>query len=236
MNIQSNYEEHVAIAKELKMGESFYEVREPHKEAFEEIYSQAKEEKVTMSNAKEFLNSLTNEELGTLQDYALLVDEINVDSLNDEGAYNLLLHHYEKYDFNKDGLVSNGISQGGSLIPENMPTKEKKALVESLNEMDEKDSFLALMMINLPKFVVAEDGTVTTKFNNDPMDYNAIMDRIHRILNPQPGEHRSASLLDTISRFQEIFKSNFEESDTKREQYQAQQQNDSNIVKAKINT
>ena len=236
MNIQSNYQEHVSIAKELKMGDSFYEVREPHKEAFENIYSQAKEENITMSNAKEFLNSLTKEELGTLQNYTLLADEINVDSLNDEGAYNLLLHHYEKYDFNKDGVVSNGISQGISLLPENMPNKEKAALVESLNEMDEKDSFVALMMINLPRLVLGEDGNVTTKFNTDPMDYNAIMERIHRILNPQPGETRSAALLDTISRFQEIFKSNFEESNTKKEQYQAQQQSDTNILKAKINT
>ena len=66
-NISTNYEEHVDITKKLKMADSFYEVREPHKEAFEEIYNQAKEEKVTTSNAKEFLNSLSKEELGTLQ-------------------------------------------------------------------------------------------------------------------------------------------------------------------------
>ena len=71
---------------------------------------------INTSNAKEYLQSLSKEELSTLQHYTLLVDDIDVDKLNDEGAYNLLLHHYEKFDFNNDGLVSNGIGNGISLI------------------------------------------------------------------------------------------------------------------------
>ena len=57
--------------------------------------------------------------------------------------------------------------------------------------MDEKGSFLALMMINLPKLVLGKDGNITAQINTDPMDYNTIMERVQRVLNPQPGEKRS---------------------------------------------
>lgn len=152
MNIPSNYEQHVNLTKELKMSDSFYEVREPHKEGFEEIYNEAKEKGIDISNAKDFLNSLSEEELSTLQHYTLLVDDINVSQLDDEGAYNLLLHHYEKYDFNNDGLISNGIGKSTSLLPVNMPYDEKEVLVETVNSMDEKERFLTLLMLNPPQF------------------------------------------------------------------------------------
>ena len=236
MNISSNYEEHVEITKQLKMSDSFYEVREPHKEAFEVIYNKAKDENINMSSAKDFLNSLSKDEMSSLQHYTLLVDDINVDTINNEGAYNLLLHHYEKYDFNNDGVVSNGISKGSSLLPTNMPSEEKEVLVQTLNQMDEKDRFISMMMLNPPKLIVGEDGTMATQFNNEPMNYDAIMKRVERILNPLPGEIRSDALLATISKFQEIFTRNYEEKKNKTEQYKMQQQNDSEIMKAKINS
>jgi len=234
MEIGTNYQQHVEITKKLKMSDSFYEVREPHKEAFEEIYHKAKDENVNISNAKDFLNSLTKDELSTLQNYTLLADEINVNSINDEGAYNLLLHHYEKYDFNKDGVVSNGIAKGGSLLPENMPPKEKTALVKTLNEMDEKDRFVSMMMLNPPHLIMSKDGAITTAFNNAPMDYNAIMKRIEKILNPQPGEVRSDSILKIFAKLKEMFHDNYEEKNNKKEQYHTQQKNDINVMKAKL--
>ena len=166
MNIPGNYEQHVSITKELKMSDSFYEVREPHKEAFENIYNEAKEKGVEISTAKDFLNSLTDEELSTLQHYTLLVEDINVSELDDEGAYNLLLHHYEKFDFDQNGFISNGIGKSTSLLPVNMPSDEKKVLVETLNGMDEKERFTTLLMINPPKLQVMEDGTIMGKEND----------------------------------------------------------------------
>ena len=234
MNITNNYEQHVDATKKLKMADSFYEVREPYKEGFEEIYTKAKEKNITISNAKDFLNSLTKEELSTLQHYTLLVDDINVNEINDEGAYNLLLHHYEKYDFNNDGIVSNGISQGGSLLPKNMPANEKEALVQTLNEMDEKDRFISLLILNPPKLRLLEDGTIQGTDNNEMMDYEAIMERIHRIQNPLPGEYRSQSLLDSFQKFKELFDKNFEAISEQNAQRNANTNNDSHLTKAKM--
>lgn len=234
MNI-SSYDEHVSILKDLKMSDSFYEVREPYKDSFEEIYNKAKEEKVNISNAKDFLNSLSKEELSTLQHYTLLVDEINVNSLNDEGAYNLLLHHYEKYDFNNDGLVSNGIGQNSELIPSNMPNNEKKALVKSLNEMDERDRFLSMLML-VPLNLKIENGRVITIKSENPFTYEDIIKRIERILNPLPGEFVSSNMKDTFSTFKEIFEKNYNEIIQKNDELNASLLTSANLSKAKINS
>lgn len=236
MTVPGNYEQHVGISKELKMSDSFYEVREPHKEAFQEIYNEAKEKGVEISTAKDFLNSLTEEELSTLQHYTLLVEDINVDKLDDEGAYNLLLNHYEKYDFNQDGLISDGIAKSTSLLPVNMPNDEKIVLVETLNGMDEKDRFITLMMINPPKFQIIEDGTITAIQNDNYMNYQAIANRIHRILNPQPGEYSSPEVQKTMSSFLDLYSKNLEHK--KEQDEYVKRQNDSNVLltKAKLNT
>jgi hypothetical protein len=234
MTIDSNYTQHVEVTKKLQMAESFNEVRKPFAEGFEEIYTQAKEEKVTISNAKEFLNSLSEDEMNTLQNFTRLADEINVETLNDEGAYNLLLHHYEKYDFDGDGIVSDGIGKTNTLLPTHMPTKEKEALVETLNSMNEKDRFLSLMMVNPPQFVRYDDGSISTKINTDTVDYNTIIERVNRILNPMPGEYRSDELMKSIENFKKLFEENYNEKSRKQEQYKLQIENEVMMIKASI--
>lgn len=126
MQITTSYQEHVSILKELKHDKSFYDVREPYKEEFQKIYNDVKEKGVSISNAKEYLDSLSKEELSTLQNYTRLVHEINVDTLSNEGAYNLLLEHYEKYDFNNDGVVEDGEGKTIPLIPAHFSSTEKE--------------------------------------------------------------------------------------------------------------
>ncbi|WP_428026043.1 hypothetical protein [Arcobacter sp.] len=235
MNI-NNYEEHVNIVKNLKMSDSFYDVREPYKEGFEELYNKAKEEKVSISNAKEFLDSLSKEELSTLQHYTLLADDINVGSLSDEGAYNLLLHHYEKYDFDNDGLVSNGISKGMGFIPTNMSNSDKELLVESLNELDEKDRFLSMAMIFPMPMLKKVNGEVIQAGRKEDFDYDFMMNRIDFLLNPAPGAYTSLELKSTIRLFKEVLEKNFEEKLQKKEELNANLSNQANISKAKINS
>lgn len=234
MTIDNSYEQHVAIIKELKMADSFYEARASYKEGFEAIYEKAKEEDIGISSAKDFLNSLSKEELSDLQNYALLVDDIDVDKLNDEGAYNLLLHHYEKYDFNKDGIVSDGIAKTSPLIPINMPNDEKEVLVQTINEMDEKDRFMAMAMLNPPKIIMFADGAIGTQENSEWVDYEAIMERINRILNPMPGEYASAQLQNTISLFKELFDKNMDELNEQKKMNQTANANDAHLMKAKL--
>ena len=231
MNTSNSYESHIAISKELKMNSDFIKVREPYKEDFEKIYSEAKEKGINMDNAKDFLNSLSKEELLTLQQYSRLAEEIDSGAISEEGAYNLLLHHYEKYDFDNDGTVMNGKARTTTLIPTNMPDSEKKAFVETLNEMDEKDAFLAMMLLNLPKSFHMENGELIPDTSNEPYDFNTIMDDIHRILNPMAGEIRSQEILNTFSEFKDLFEKNFKEVEKQKNGY-INKQSETNITKA----
>lgn len=233
-SVSTNYSQHVEIVKGLKMADSFYEAREPYKEAFEDIYQKAKDENVTVSTAKDFLNTLSKDDLSTLQNYTLLVNEIDVDSLNDEGAYNLLLHHYEKYDFDNDGFVQNGEAKMGELIPKNMPSDEKQAFVNTLNEMDEKDRFMALAFTFPLKLNI--EGIAEDSSNNEFYDYESIMKRIDRILNPLANEERSDELLSVFNIFKEAFEKNYNELVSQKEQLASQRNNNVSLTKAKLNS
>jgi hypothetical protein len=207
MKINSNYQEHVSIMKELKMPEGFYEVREPYKEDFEEIYDEAKEKGIGVSNAKEFLNSLSKEELSTLQNYTRLADEINIGSLSDEGAYNLLLHHYEKYDFNKDGIREDGISKTKGFIPESLDSTTKKALVETYNNMDFKDVMMSSFMM-FPPNIRIENGQIIDGGYKE-YSYEDIKNNINNILGPKSLSGVSAEFKNTLREFLAALEENY---------------------------
>lgn len=205
MQITTQYEEHVSIAKELKHDKSFYEVREPYKEDFQKIHDDAKNKGVNISNAKEYLESLSNEELSTLQNYTRLANEIDVDTLSDEGAYNLLLDHYEKYDFNNDGLVEDGEGKVLPLIPAHFSNSEKKALVDTFNSM-EPGNMLSMVTLLLPpmKFVNGE-------LIPDPkkMEFDDIRKRVESILHPKNKNNSTQEFKDGVKIFWEELMKNY---------------------------
>ncbi len=207
MTTNSNYSEHVSIMKNLKMADSFYEVREPFKDNFEKIYQEAQSQNVTVSNAKEFLNSLSKDELSTLQNYTRLVNDIDVDSLSDEGAYNLLVHHYEKYDFNNDGVIEDGIAKTQSLIPQSMDSTTKQALVETFNSMDFAEAMMAsITMFPLKIKVVNGDEVV---YSHQSYTYEDIKKNVETILDPKNKTHSTAEFKSTISSFFELLTKNY---------------------------
>jgi hypothetical protein len=206
MTTNTKYSEHVSIVKNLKMADSFYEVREPFKDSFEKIYQEAQSQNVAVSNAKEFLNSLSKDELSTLQNYTRLVNDINVDTLSDEGAYNLLVHHYEKYDFNKDGIVEDGIAKTQSLIPQSMDNTTKQALVETFNSMDFGEVMMASITI-FPKNIKIVDGEIVHSYQN--YTYEDIKNSVETILDPKNKTYSTAEFKSTINSFFELLTKNY---------------------------
>lgn len=216
MEVTDKYTQHVNIMKDLKMSEGFHKVREPYKEDFEQINQKANTQDVKVSNAKEFLNSLSKDELSTLQNYAGLADEINVGNLSDEGAYNLLVHHYEKYDFNNDGIVENGAAKTSGLIPQSMPNDEKKALVETYNSMDSKDVLMASMLFFQPAQIVNGQMVQTS---NKSFDYNSIKGEIERILHPDNKDQSNDRFKEVMKNFFEIFDRKYNNIQEQKEYY-----------------
>ncbi len=227
MQINQAYTQHVNIVKDLKMSDSFYEVREPYKDGFEEIYDKAKDENVNISNAKEFLSSLSKEELSTLQHFSGLADDINVGGLSDEGSYNLLLNHYERYDFNSDGLVTSGRANGIPLIPQNMSSSDKKVLVDTVNEMGMDNAFLGLSAIIFSNMTI--NGPT-----NERVDYASISERMEDILNPKNEKYSSLEFRESINNFWSAFQDNYNKKDEQSSYSQNNLLRDNNLIKAKI--
>lgn len=147
MEIFKQYTEHINIVKNLKEPADLYKGTKEEKEAFEEIYTKANTQEVKVSTAKEFINTLSPFELEILKKFANLSDEINPEKLSSEGAYNLLMHHYEKFDFNNDGLIEVGEKKVVPHIPRKLSNIEKQALVDTFNSLAFKDIMLASMTI-----------------------------------------------------------------------------------------
>ena len=205
MKITTKYEEHVAILKELQHDESFYEAREPFKEEFQKIHDDAKEKGINVSNAKEYLESLSKEELSTLQNYTLLVNEITVDTLSNEGAYNLLLDHYEKYDFNNDGFVEDGIGKGIPLIPSHFSNTEKKALVDTFNSIGPKNMLMMATLLMPPmKFVNGEIVPDPKK-----MEFDNIQKGVEAIFHPKNKKNSTQDFKDSVKLFWEELMRNY---------------------------
>jgi hypothetical protein len=77
------------------------------KNAFQEILS--KRESASNITDKQFLLSLNPEEMDTIQAYnQQSIHFINIDSLSDEGAHNLIAAPGDEKDLNNDGLVTVG--------------------------------------------------------------------------------------------------------------------------------
>ncbi|MCK9472476.1 hypothetical protein [Sulfurimonas sp.] len=144
-----DYINHVNIVKDLNLYNRVRENQKPFEDKFEVIYAQAKEADVKLSDAKEFLSELSRDELRTLQKFEGLADAIDVGSLSDEGAYNLLVHDYEKYDFNGDGAVMRGAAKTLAHIPEHMDDEAKKAWVKALNAMGDDLMGISVMTMSL---------------------------------------------------------------------------------------
>jgi len=235
MQLSPSYEKHIEIVKDLKMHSDFTNSRAEYKDDFEKIYTEAKEESVNLSNAKEFLNSLSEEELSTIQHYVGLADPIKTGGLSNEGAYNLLVHHYERFDFDQNGLVDVGLAQTKNMIPVNMPETEKRAFVASLNEMEEGDRFKAMMMISLPDRIVIDDnGEFIPVYDDTIKDYNTILEMFDRILNPDPMSYTSPELKSVFSKFKDLFEKHYEEQKELENSYQVQSNTSTQAVKAKL--
>ncbi len=237
--------------RDLDLHSDFAKVREPYKEDFEKIYAEAIEADVKVSNAKAFLEDLTIEELSTLQEYTRLVDEVVVDELSDEGAYNLLMHFYEKYDFDGDGITEDGKARTISNIPQDMDSDLKKAFVEAINSTDE-DNMLSMMMLTLDvdrlKYDLAKEidamsdaekvyvqehtssdlerfvaDQLKEPFQPRPMSYETIMERVDHLLKPGADEYAALGFQESMRTFSDTLQHAYSElQKTKTQDVQSQ--------------
>lgn len=203
METTSAYQSYLSAMQNYQIPQGRKDYQAPYANQFEAIYNKAKAEDVNLSNAQEFLNTLSQSELQTLQKYTGLADAINVNSLSAEGAYNLLLHDKEQYDFNGDGVAQVGIGKHFLPVPTNMPEDVRDAYISAMNTLSDKDKLMAMTLTLDPAYLKAT-------MNNEPyepttMDYGYLKTQVESRLNPTNGGYTSTEAKQAYTAFWNAF-------------------------------
>lgn len=89
-----------------------------------------------MDNARQFLGTLTAQELDAVRQNHCLAAPINPAGLSEEGAENLLLPEGYGVDLNHDGIEEVGLARTASFPPSDAPADFKEAWFQATADMD----------------------------------------------------------------------------------------------------
>jgi len=208
METDGIYKSHVASMQNLKMFEGRKQYQAPFAEKFEDIYKKAAQSDIKLNNVKEFIEELSQDELHTLQKYAGLASEIDIGTLTPEGAYNLLMHDREQFDFNGDGAVEVGEGKHAPILPSNMPVAERNAFIAVLNSLESKDKLMVMTLtFDLGRVASEVNGM---SFTPQTLDYTNLRNRVQQILDPKNTAYSSEAFKTSIRNFWEAFEGAFE--------------------------
>lgn len=129
MIIPQKYQEHTAIISAAKEHTT---PKEGENEFFKIL---EKTKNLSFGDGKEFLSTLSNEELKSIENYKNLKNPINIDLLSEEGATNLLVKSNEILDYDGDYSIDVGEKKVVTYLHQDMPNDLKRAI------LDAKESF-----------------------------------------------------------------------------------------------
>lgn len=92
--------------------------------------------------AKSFLLSLNTEQLSVLQHANYVADPIDVNSISEEGAENLLLDKDHRVDLNNDGYTEVGLAKLGQFPPPNASQAVKDAWNAATSGISDRDKMM----------------------------------------------------------------------------------------------
>lgn len=225
MDTNSDYTSYINAMQNFEISQGRKDYQAPYAESFESIYNKAKEEEVSLSNAKEFLQNLSDTQMKTLQKYSGLAEKIDVDSLSAEGSYNLLVHDNEQYDFNNDGVAEVGLAKTKLSVPTNMPEDVRDAYISAMNTMSSKERMMASALtldVAYLKSVINDEPYSPTE-----IDYEYLKTQVENAINPKNGGYSSAEAKEAYTTFWNAFNEAYggeKTSDTKEETNNAVEQ------------
>lgn len=203
METNTAYQSYLSAMQNYRTPQGRKDYQAPFANQFEAIYDKAKEQDIKLSNAKDFLNNLSQNELKTLQKYSGLADSIDVNSLSAEGAYNLLMHDNEQYDFNGDGTAEVGIGKHMLPVPTNMPADVRDAFISAMNSLSDKDRMMTALLTLDPAHLNATINN--TPYTPTKMDYNYLKTQVENHLNPTNGAYTSDEAKKAYAAFWNAF-------------------------------
>lgn len=220
METGTTYQNYLQTMQNYQLSNGRKEYQAPYAQKFEVIFNKAQDADIKLSNAKEFLHSLSTAELTTLQKYSGLADKIDINSLSNEGAYNLLMHDNQQFDFNNDGTAEVGAAKRMLAVPLNMPQDVKDAYISAMNSLSDKDKMTAMIL-------TFDTARLNSVINNKPyapvkMDYEYLSTQVQNHLNPTNGAYTSDEAKASIAAFWNAFNAAYKGEKTQTDNTQEQ--------------
>jgi hypothetical protein len=130
---------------------SLKQLNNDENQQFSKILGEAQSQQ---GSARKTLLAMTNDELALIQKAHFLADPINVASLSEEGATNLLSRpgRSEKVDLNNDGIVEVGSARTIAFPPVNAPEHINTAWDRATEGMDEGDKLMLELHMQMAIF------------------------------------------------------------------------------------
>ncbi|MEZ5691440.1 MAG: hypothetical protein R3D71_07235 [Rickettsiales bacterium] len=125
-------------------------------------------------NPQKFILSLSDQELEVLQHLKGLAFTIKPESLNKEGAFNLLKSPRNTKDLDHDGFEMIGIAKTWHFPPDNAPKKVHESWHKTTSNLSDRDKML-LESSFLPIVIESVHGTIGTAYIDDDSNYLAIV-------------------------------------------------------------
>jgi len=207
METDKAYRSYVEAMQNYQISDGRKSYQQPFADDFEQIYAKVQKDNVNLDNANEYLNSLSKEELTTLQKYSGLAESIEVGNLSAEASYNLFMHDNEQYDFNNDGLNEVGEGKLHPVVPRSMPSDVREAYIDGLNALDGKDKLMAMTLtFDMGRLQSLIDGS---SYTPAVIDYDYLSNRVDDLLNPKGMAFTSEETKTGIRKFWEAFTSSY---------------------------
>jgi hypothetical protein len=189
-----------ALSQDDRQVLSMRGMSEGQQDAVSSLYAKARSA-VQGGQGKGFLASLDTQSLALLQQAACLAAPVDVSTLSEEGAENLLLAPTEAVDLNGDGLLQVGAALTSSFPPVNASPQLRAAWEKTASGMDERDALtlslkLSGLSTSLDGYVVkGQDFSGNFDWNdymknliasndmskqyNSPQQYQKVNDQLH---------------------------------------------------------
>lgn len=183
---------------------------------FERIYEDALA--VKYGKAKRYLAGLDPAQMETIRAFHHLAKDIDIAALDEEGAYNLLVHRYEQLDFDGDGLVKNGIGTMIPAFPQDMPNNLKSSIVDALQQLKNEglDDFRDISPVTMMLSFKFNAHAMLAQLKDKPgpweniqlskpnYDYSVLTEMQENLHHPTGGAYAPQEYVERFDRFMEI--------------------------------
>lgn len=215
-SLMSEFENYLLVSKRLQQFEDNFKYEMPYHESFENIFKKSLEAKVTQESAKCFLQTLSAEELLTLQSYFGLSDSIELNALSDTEAFYLLHHNNESSQSEENSANGSVHSDHVLIVPKGMTADIRDAYVEAMNTLNNLDRLKIIALTLEPSY----HGTDSSKssLKQPIIDYAYMQQQIKQRLDPAGDAFTSQSTKKSIQKFKDAFETAFEAKNNKANQ------------------